>query len=214
MKKFRFITLEGPDGCGKTTQSKLLVQFLRERGLDVVHTREPGGTPFAEALRNLLLDPNHKVSPVTELMLFETIRAHHVEDLVRPALKQGKIVVCDRFTDSTVAYQGYGRGLDLKEVKGLNAVATGKLAPTLTIILDLPPEAGLRRIEEKKSGRATDRMEREKIGFHKKVRAGFLKIARQEPRRVAVVNADQDVDAVQRAIRSIILKKLNLALEK
>ncbi len=211
MKKSCFITLEGPDGCGKTTQSKLLVQFLRARGLDVVHTREPGGTPFAEALRNLLLDPNHKVSPVTELMLFETIRAHHVEDLVQPALKQGKIVVCDRFTDSTVAYQGYGRGLDLKEVKNLNRVATAGLSPNWTIILDLPPEVGLRRIQEKKSGRATDRMEREEIAFHKKVRAGFLKIARQEPRRCSVVSAAQDVEAVQEQIRILAAKRLKLS---
>lgn len=208
MNKGFFITLEGPDGCGKTTQSKRLVQYLKSQKRSVVHTREPGGTPFAEALRGLLLDPRHKVSPLAELMLFETIRAHHVEDLLVPSLKKGKVVVCDRFIDSTVAYQGYGRGLDLKEVAELNRIATRRLRPDLTIVLDLAPELGLARIRHKKSGRSTDRMEREALAFHRKVRQGFHKIARQEPNRVKVVDASGSVEQVQEEIRRIVGQKL------
>lgn len=205
-----FITLEGPDGCGKTTQTNLLARALQAQGLNPVVTREPGGTKFAEELRGVLLNPDYHVSPMTELMLFETIRAHHTDDLIGPALKAGKLVICDRYADSTVAYQGYGRMMDLKVIEQLNRLATGGLKPDLTLALDIPAAEGLRRVREGKGRGATDRMEREAASFHERVRKGFRAIARREPRRVKMVDASGSVDEVHERI----LKRIEQGLKR
>lgn len=197
-----FITLEGVEGCGKTTQITRLADYLRGKGREVVCTREPGGTPVAEKIRALLLDPAHKeISPTTELLLYEAARAQHVDELIRPALDAGKVVVCDRFADSTTAYQGAGRGLSAEAVTPLHALATGGLWPDLTVVLDLAAEEGLRR-----AGHVgpSDRLEQEPLEFHERVRAGFLEIAEREPYRVKIVDATQSPDEVAQAIQALV----------
>jgi len=181
-----FITFEGPDGSGKTTQSTLLVKYLVKKGYNVFHTREPGGTSLAEFLRGVLLRPDAKIAPVTELLLYSAARAQHTYELIKPALSFKKIVICERYTDATVAYQGYGRGLDLKLIEQLNKIATGGLKPDLTIILDIPVEKGLMRVEK---GRKTDRLENEDIMFHKRVRRGYWAIAKKSQKRVKIINS-------------------------
>jgi dTMP kinase len=178
-----FVTLEGPDGSGKSTQRALLAKHLRAFGYAVVETREPGGSPAAERIRALLLDANLKgLRAGAELLLFEAARLQHVHDTIRPALGAGKVVLCDRFTDSTTAYQGAGRAVDPKAVAWLNRVATGGLKPDLTLLYDLGVAQGLKRAHGAKG--AKDRMEQADRAFHARVRASFLAIAKREPRRV------------------------------
>ena len=145
MKKGFFITFEGGEGCGKSTQSFLLYELLKKKGYKAVHTREPGGTKVSEAVRRIILDPASRISPMAELFLYETARIQHIVDVIFPALKAGKSVICDRFTDATIAYQGFGRGLDLSVIKKLNTIAACGLKPDLTIYLDIPPKTGLLR---------------------------------------------------------------------
>ncbi|MBI5454701.1 MAG: dTMP kinase [Deltaproteobacteria bacterium] len=186
-----FITFEGVEGCGKSTQIALLGEYIGKSGLDVLTIREPGGTPTGEAVRRILLDSNSEIGPMAELLLYEACRAELVLKVIRPALKAGKVVISDRFMDSTVAYQGYGRGLDIEAIKRLNRLVVGETVPDLTILLDCDPEAGLRRAIsriEKGKGPREDRFEREEIAFHKRVRDGFLSIAKEE-KRVSVVDA-------------------------
>ena len=205
MRKGMFITFEGIDGCGKSTQSKLLCSHLRKNGHEVIFTREPGGTALAEGLRDLLLDPANKISALAELFLYEASRAEHVSKIIIPALKKKKIVVCDRFFDATIAYQGYGRGLDLNMIESLNRFASFGLSPDMTILLDLPAGEGLRRA---KALNKSDRMEKEKISFYEKVRKGYLSLARKFPKRVKVVKTSDSIENTQAMIRGIIGKKI------
>lgn len=188
-----FVTFEGGEGCGKSTQLDLFAHRLEEAGLAVVRLREPGGTRVGELVRSALLDPAHtEMDARAELLLYEASRAQLVAERIRPALEGGQIVVCDRFYDSTSAYQGYGRGVPLDEIRMLNDVATGGLRPDLTLVLDIDPRLGLARA----TARGADRLEAEDLAFHERVRGGFLHIAASEPERVAVVDAVSDVTDV------------------
>ena len=197
MPRGRFITIEGPEGSGKSTHSRLLCGYLRRRGLKILHTREPGGTKIGEVIRKVLLDrKNKKMSGACELFLFLAARAQIVEEMIRPALAKGYIVVCDRFHDATAAYQGYGAGLDLKLIDSTGRLATGGLKPDLTVLLDVETKVGLKRAGVK------DRMEVKPVRFHKRVRDGYLEIAKREPRRIKVIRTtDAPVDAIQDKIR-------------
>ncbi len=190
----RFITIEGVEGAGKTTQAARLADALRRDGHDVVLTREPGGTELGRSLRSLLLDESSLApTPQTELLLYLADRAEHVERLIRPALERGAVVIADRFSDSMIAYQGHGRGVAIETVRGLDDFARGGVEPALTFVLDLPPEDGLERIRATRSG---DRLENEDIEFHRRVRSGFQAIAAENPERVAVLDAREDVSTL------------------
>ena len=189
-----FITFEGVEGAGKTTQAERLATAL---GPDVVLTREPGGTPIAERIRDIFLTSDG-ITTMTELLLLAAARAQHVDELIRPALEAHKIVICDRFTDATFAYQGYRGGIDLALIHQLNRVATGGLTPDITFILDLPPEIGLQRQQRDETHR--DRLEREPLERHRKVREGYLSAAKADPDRVKVIDAAQSPDTVHKAI--------------
>lgn len=184
--------LEGPDRCGKSTQSALLMRHLRERRVPAVLTREPGGTPFAEAIRKILLDPKHRVAPVAELMLYEAARAQHTFEKVVPALKKGLVVVSERYTLSTVAYQGYGRGIPLPLINRLNAMATGGLSPDLTIVFSMPDE----QFAKRSAGFKPDRLELEGIAFRNRVRRGY-RLAARRAGKTALINAALPVDRVR-----------------
>ncbi|MBI4349727.1 MAG: dTMP kinase [Elusimicrobia bacterium] len=189
-----FIVLEGPDRSGKSTQAALLVKALREAGLPVVHTREPGGTRFAEAIRRVVLDPAHEVVPLAELLLYEASRAQHTDEVLRPALARGTAVVCERYTLATLAYQGAGRGLPFPLIRRLNRIATGGLNPDLTVVLDVPD----REFHRRSLGTA-DRLERESRRFRDRVREGYRRFAQSEP-RTALVDATRSVPEVHAAI--------------
>lgn len=190
----RFITIEGVEGSGKSTQIVRLRQHLEARGHDVAVTREPGGTPIAEAIRQVLLDPaNSRMCATAELLLYEAARAQHVAERIRPALDAGKVVLCDRFADSTTAYQGAGRGLAPDVVARLHDVATNGTWPDLTIVIDVPVEVGLARAA--RNGRP-DRIEREDVEFHDKVRGEFLRLAADEPHRVKIVDGTPSEDEI------------------
>ena len=194
-----FITFEGVEGCGKTTQIQLLEAHLRGQGREVVVTREPGGPPIAEAIRAILLDPeHHAMGPITELLLYAAARAQHVCEIIWPALALGKTVLCDRFADSTAAYQGAGRGVAPEQLQFLHDLATGGLQPDLTFLLDLSPAAGLARARNR--GRA-DRLEQESLLFHERVREGFLALAAGAPNRIVVLNGDQSGEEIAAEIR-------------
>jgi dTMP kinase len=198
-----FITFEGPEGSGKSTHIRRLQQWLEKQGHKCLITREPGGTGIAETLREIVKYHNkdEQIYDETELLLFEASRAQHVRHLIKPALERGEIVLCDRFADSSTAYQGYARGLGPDTVRSLNAYAIGDCVPDLTLILDVPPEIGLARtIERSEARRDEDRMEAEALEFHRKVREGFLEIARLEPERVKVVSSLDDSDVVHEKI--------------
>ncbi len=197
-----FVTFEGPEGGGKTTQIRLLADWLRERGCDVLTTREPGGTRISNAVRAILLDPEHvEMRPEAEILLFSAARAQLVGEVIRPHLARGGVVLSDRFADSTFAYQGYGRQLDLDALRMITQFATGGLSPDLTICLDLPVAEGLRR---KQGGELAEwnRMEREEREFHERVRAGYLALASAAKERWLVVDAAQSVEQVQAAIKA------------
>jgi len=202
-----FITLEGPEGSGKTTQIEPLVAYLHRRGFECLVTREPGGTSIGAKIRQILLHPDSRgMAPLTELFLYEADRAEHLHRRIRPALQQGKVVVCDRFYDATVAYQGYGRGLPLDFLHHLHRTLTGDLAPDLTLLLDLAPEEGLARTwnQLQNGGRDTAeaRFEEETLAFHRRVRSGYLELARKQPQRFRVVDAARDAEQVTADIRT------------
>lgn len=194
-----FITFEGGDGCGKTTQIKLLDEYLRNKGYKTLLTREPGSKGLGVKLREILLNYDGEVSPTCESFLFLADRAQHVDCIIKPALKEGVVVLCDRHTDSTVAYQGYGRGLDLERIYELNKIATGGLKPNLTIVLDVDVETSQKRV-----GAEKDRMESAGIEFFQKVRKGFLEIAKQEPERVKVVDSTQTIEEIHKQILELV----------
>jgi dTMP kinase len=210
MARGRFITFEGGEGAGKSTQLKYLCATLRTRGIDVVTTREPGGSPGAEQIRALLVsgDPE-RWDGMTEALLHFAARRDHLRVTVWPALEAGKWVLCDRFADSTLAYQGYGHGLAHHTIRDLYRLAVGDFAPDLTLILDLPVETGLARAMVR--GGAEDRYERMKGGFHQRLRDGFLTIAAAAPDRCAVVAADRSQDEVRAAILAVIDERLPIA---
>ena len=191
-----FITFEGPEGSGKTTQLKLLAEWLREQGYDVLATREPGGTAISEAIRAILLDPARtEMRPEAEILLFSAARAQIVAQVIRPHLERGGIVLCDRYADSTLAYQGYGQRLDLEILRAITGFATGGLLPDLTIYLDIAIEEGLLR----KAVQEWNRMEAQTLAFHQRVREGYLEMAAAEPERWLVVDASQPVADVHRS---------------
>lgn len=198
-----FITFEGVDGAGKTTQVQRLATAL---GPNVVLTREPGGTPVAERIRDLFLTADG-ITPMTELLLIAAARAQHVDERIRPALAANQIVICDRFIDATVAYQGYRGGIDLALIQRLNHIATGGLTPDITFILDLPPEVGLQRQQHGRTHR--DRLDKEPLDSHRKVREGYLSAAKAEPHRVKLIDATQSPDAVHSNILTVWQKYLS-----
>jgi dTMP kinase len=208
-----FVTFEGPEGGGKTTQMRWLAHRLQGQGYDVLTTREPGSTPIGERIRAILLDPAQtEMLPPTEFLLFSAARAQHVEQVIRPHLAKGGVVLCDRYADASLAYQGYGHCLDLQELRAITQFATGGLMPDLTIYLDVPVEVGLQR-KARGSGDAWNRMEQKAIAFHERVRAGYLVMAAQDPDRWAVVDATRDPETVQQTIGALIMKRHELRAE-
>lgn len=206
LKKGIFISLEGIEGTGKTTQARLLSERLVEKGYEVILTQEPGGTVIGNRIREILLLPEHKeMSYMTELLLYNAARAQHLSEKIIPALNQGKVVITDRFTDSTVAYQGYGRGIDIQLIMSINNIATGGIKPHLTILFDLDVEVGLKR---NRGINKVDRLELEDIEFHKKVREGYLKIAEAEPDRIKTVDASLPLKDVSENVWEIVRWRL------
>ena len=209
-----FITFEGVEGCGKTTQIKLLKEFLEKTsGHEVVLTREPGGTPLANKIREILLSTDNKtLTPKAELLLYEAGRNQHVEELIKPALKAKKIVLCDRYMDATTVYQGIARGLGLELCENLNHLAVGECIPNLTLILDCPPEIGLKRslarLSKEKSKES--RFEEEKLEFHKKVYKGYKDLAKNNPKRIKLIDATGNIYEIQKNIQKEIKSLLKL----
>jgi dTMP kinase len=203
-----FITLEGPEGAGKSTQLPQLAAWLEVGGRTVVTTKNPGGTPIGGQIREILLKPaNHEMVPLTELLLYAADRAQHMATVVAPALAQGSVVLCDRYTDSTIAYQGYGRGLDASLIAHLNTLATGGRVPDLTLLFDLPPEDGLSRIA---ATRQVDRVEVETLAFHHRLREGYLALAAAEPSRFVVIDATLPRDEVQLRVQRAVTERLRV----
>jgi dTMP kinase len=208
-----FITFEGIEGCGKTTQIQLLKEFLEKRGYQVVTTREPGGTPIGDKIRSILLDSrNSEIDLKTELLLYQAARAQHVKDVLRPSLKQGHIVICDRFTDATLVYQGYAQELSKEFIALLNQFVTDTLIPDLTILIDCPVEIGLKRAHDRMAlsleGPCEGRFEEKSSGFHQAIRSGYLDIADNNSTRFYIADGREDPLTVQRSVQSAVLKKL------
>lgn len=202
LPKGLFISFEGIEGSGKTTQAAFLAKRLAAEGYDALLTYEPGGTVVGRKIREVLLQPEHmEMSHITELLLYNADRAQHLSETILPALGEGKVVITDRFTDSTVAYQGYGRGIDLQLIMSIDGHATGGIRPDLTILFDLDAEAGLTR---NRGINKVDRLELEDIAFHRKVREGFLRIAELEPERVKLVDASMSVEDVKNKVWEIV----------
>lgn len=201
-----FITFEGPDGSGKTTQIKKLARYFAEKHIDYILTREPGGTPISDVIRSIILDPASKgMTDKTEVLLYAASRSQHVEEKIRPALAAGKIVLCDRFIDASIAYQGYGLGLPIDKINAINQFASGGLVPNRTYMIDISPEAGRRRMEQRRgpaepgSGMAAgslDRIERRELAYHKRVREGFRAVYRENKDRICLIDGDQQTGAV------------------
>jgi dTMP kinase len=203
-----FITFEGVEGSGKTTQIQRLKKYLTQKRIRCKVTREPGGAPIGEKVRRILLNPDHReMVPTTELLLYEAARAQHVKEVIKPFLKKGGIVICDRFSDATLAYQGYGREIDLKWIQRLNHLSSQGIRPDVTFLLDCPSEVGLKRaiqrnrtLKQEREGR----FEREEMEFHQRVRKGYLAIARKEPRRVKVIDTREGEEKVFEKIQKIV----------
>ncbi|MGE5188597.1 MAG: dTMP kinase [Gemmatimonadota bacterium] len=198
-----FVTFEGIEGSGKTTQVRRLSGYLAAKGIPHLVTREPGGTPLANEIRALLLSPrDESVFPETELLLYEAARAQHVRAVILPALADGTAVLCDRFCDATVAYQGFSRGINVSRIEGLNTFASAGVAPDLTLLLDVAPEEGFRRIAGR--GRILDRLEGESLEFHRQVRDGYLSLWRRHPDRIVRVDGSASADAVFEGVRAAV----------
>jgi dTMP kinase len=202
--KGKFITFEGSEGSGKSTQSRMLCNYLKRMGLDVVYLREPGGTKISEKIRKILLNPgNDSITAVCEMLLYMASRSQVVEEVILPALTKGKIVICDRFLDSTLAYQGFGLGMDISAIKSVAKLATQGLTPDLTVFLDLPIKQGLKYRMAKE-----DRIERRSLQYHRRVRRGYLALAGAQPRRIKVVKVERDKAATQEKIRKLVADKV------
>ena len=199
MKRGYFITFEGIDGCGKTTQLNKIKNYLEGKGLDVVITREPGSLETGKRIRDILLHSKNIVSDRCEMFLFLADRANHVEMLIEPMLKKGKIVLCDRFTDSTIAYQGYGRGQDISQLKELNKIATNNIQPDLTLLYNVEIELALKRI-----GNENDRMESLGIEFYRKVNSGYIELKNENSQRIKIVDANNNIEEVFKNTKVII----------
>ena len=203
MQKGLFITFEGADGCGKTTQLNNVKAFLEEKGFDVVTTREPGALDIGQKIRNILLHHDGIVADRCEMFLFLADRAQHVETFIKPAIEQGKIVLCDRHTDSTIAYQGYGREQDIKLLNDLNKIAINGLLPDMTLLFDVSTEVAQQRVGSEK-----DRMESAGIEFHKKVRNGYLELQKQNPARIKLIDANNTIDEVFEDVKKAVTNLL------
>lgn len=198
-----FITVEGTDGSGKTTQIKLMKQYLEDRGYEVVLTREPGGTHISEKIRDLVLDKeNTDIEPITEMILYAASRAQHVSQLIKPALEAGKVVICDRFVDSSYAYQGFGRNIDLKAVADVNRIAVDGIVPDITFFLDIDVEIAIKR---RLSTTEADRIEQEKLAFHKNVYEGYKKLSILYPERIKTINAEKTVEEIALEIKEYLI---------
>lgn len=210
-----FITFEGSEGSGKTTQSELLARTLQEKGFEVLHTYEPGGTRISEKIRRILLDPeNSNMSALTELFLYLSARAQIIQEVIKPALEADKIVICDRFIDATLAYQGYGRRLNKELIQKLNSLVTQDILPDLTIVLDIDPTEGLQKAinlhKDNYPEGIGDRIEQEEFEFHKRVRNGYLEIGKQDPQRVKIVNRQKDIEEIHQIILGYVNKLLDI----
>ncbi len=202
-----FITFEGPEGSGKTTQLRLLAPWLSVHGIDPIVTREPGGTRISEAIRSVLHDPGHtEMTAETEILLYSAARAQLVSQVIRPALEAGKVVLCDRYYDSTYAYQGYGRGLPMEALRLITGFATQDLVPDLTLYLDVPPEIGLQRRED--GGEEMNRLDREALDFHRRVREGYQAMIGEDPSRWRTIDATGPVDEIQSVIRGVVMERV------
>ncbi|MCX5854325.1 MAG: dTMP kinase [Deltaproteobacteria bacterium] len=211
----RLITFEGIEGCGKTTQIKLAGEFLKQQGIPFLMTEEPGGTPIGRRIREMLLNkvPDEDICTEAEILLFSAARAQHVRKVILPALKDNKVVLCDRFCDATLAYQGFGRGADIRFIEGINDYSSPGLRPGMTVLFDLPVEVGLKRamdrisLMKKASGLAVleDRFEQEDFEFHRKVREGYLSLAKGEPERFRIIEGAADIHTVHRQVCNFIL---------
>jgi dTMP kinase len=203
-----FITFEGVEGSGKTSQIQRLKKYLLQKGIPCKITREPGGCPISEKVRKILLNPGHReMVPMSELLLYEAVRAQHVKDVIKPFLKKGGVVLCDRFNDATIAYQGYGRKMDLALVKRLNHISSQGIKPDVTFLLDCPSDVGLKRALQRNrmlKQEKEERFEKEKLPFHQRVRKGYLAIAKKEPSRVRVIDTREGEDKVFEKIRKIV----------
>lgn len=209
-----FISFEGIEGSGKTTQAKHTVRFLQNKGHDCVITREPGGTRIGEKIRAILLDPLSKdMYPLTEFLLYTADRAQHIKEYILPLLSDGKIVLCDRYYDATMAYQGFARGLDIGLIEKIHKLLFENLKPDITLLLDLPPEIGLKRAwKQINNGNRISqetRFEEERLSFHKKVRAGYLELSRLEPERFRIIDASKDEHEVREEIINILASEIN-----
>ena len=218
MRQKMFITFEGGEGSGKTTQINRLASFLSENGQKVQTTREPGGTPEAEAIRDLIVQRDAgNWTPMAEVLLLNAARTMHVEKIIKPALDDDKVVISDRFADSTVAYQGYGHEMGLAEIHSIQQLVLGDLKPDITIILDIDPVEGLKRSDRRLAGekfvldQQEDRYENMELAFHQRLRDGFLEIAKSEPDRCHVIDATQDIDTVTEQVKEIVKTKLKAA---
>lgn len=205
MKRGIFITFEGPDGSGKTTQIQRLSDVLTQQGFSILVTREPGGTVIGEKIRDIVLDPRHEeMDPVTEALLYAASRAQHVAEVIRPALEEGKAVICDRFMDSSIVYQGYGRKIG-DPVRLVNEIAVAGLVPDLTYLLLVDPDEGKRRME---TG-YLDRLELEQIEYHREVYQGYLKLAEQNPKRIRMIDGNRSIEEISQEIATGIVRFLN-----
>jgi dTMP kinase len=208
-----FITFEGVEGSGKTTQIQRLKKYLIQKGIPCKVTREPGGCPIGEKVRKILLNPDHReMVPLSELLLYEAARAQHVKEVIEPFLKKGGVVLCDRFSDATIAYQGYGRKMDLRWIERLNHFSSRGIKPDVTFLLDCPSDVGLKRALKRNrtlKQEKEERFEKEKIQFHQRVRKGYLALAKKEPRRVKVIDTRQGEDKVFNKIRKTVDNLIN-----
>ncbi|MBM4136024.1 MAG: dTMP kinase [Nitrospira sp.] len=205
-KKGTFISFEGIEGSGKSTQARLLYEYLEGKGFEVILTEEPGGTQIGLKIREILLSLEYReISSMTELLLYNASRFQHIQEVILPAIQRGAIVITDRFSDSTVAYQGYGRGIDLNLIDSLDRISTKNLRPDITILLDVDVEIGLKR---NRGIQKTDRLELEDIEFHKKVRKGYFEIAAKESERIKVISASESIEAIHSQIISLVTKMI------
>jgi dTMP kinase len=204
-----FITLEGPEGAGKSTQLKLISKQLEAVNYKHVVTRDPGGTALGRQIRRIVLSPENEIEKLAELLLYQADRAQNVAEVIKPALKEGLLVFCDRYTDSTLAYQGFGRGMSLELIEKLNEISTGGLKPELTLLFDIESEEGLARLHPG----SQDRLEREALEFHKSVREGYKQLAQRDPQRWQIIDASKPLTSVQAVFKKILADKLAISLD-